>query len=602
MSWLVGPPDGGREAAEVALGHQAPDLLIRGGRLVNVYSGEVLDGWEVALAVGEIAWVGAGPWPGLEAAEVIEADGAYLVPGYVDAHGHADFLTNPLALAEALLPLGTTCMLTDTHDVITSLGTPGLDLMLDVVADLPFRYLFTVPVHVPPYPAFEGPDVLSQEEILRYAAHPRVLSVSEVTAWIRLIDGERELSARVRAAREAGLRVEGHTAGCSLEKMAALVDLGVTSCHESITPEEVLARLRMGLATILRHGSIRSDLDVLTEPVIQDPMLDTSRMLLSPDWMSPHDVLERGYLDHLVAEAIALGVPPVKAVQMATINPATYLRMDHRLGGIAPGRVADILLVEDLATARPHLVLAGGRVVARDGALLESLPSFPALPVDAWLPSRVPAQPLAREAFRLSPVLEPRDDGARPSVHMSSKTITRLVAVEVPVADGFLAARSGRCVEGHCAGEEVDLLALAMWSGLMGRWHVVPLSGFGAPVGGLVSTLAHDIHMPVVLGADPDDMVRAVDRMLEIGGGYVLIDRGQVQREVALAAGGTIHTGGLADLAAQLRDFNEELRERGCPFDDPLFALGFLGFTGLPYARITPRGLLDSRRGAIVTG
>ncbi len=352
MSWLTGPGDGGRRAAAVALGREPADLVVTGGRLVNVYSGEVLDGWEVAVAGDEIAWVGPGPWPG-DAGEVIHADGAYLLPGFIDVHGHADWLTNPLAMAGALLPLGTTCMLTDTHDVVTSLGAPGLDLLLELTEDLPFRYLYTVPSAVPPYPAYEGVDVLPIEDLQRYAAHPRFLSVSEVTAWIRLLEGEPELAAKIKAARDAGLRVEGHMAGCSLEKLNALADFGLTSCHESITPDEVLSRLRLGLATILRHGSIRSDLDVLTQPMLRDPGLDTSRLILSPDWMSPQHILDRGYLEHLVTEAVALGVPPVTAIQMATINPATYLRMDHRLGGIAPGRLADILLVERSRLPRP---------------------------------------------------------------------------------------------------------------------------------------------------------------------------------------------------------------------------------------------------------
>ncbi len=210
--------------------------------------------------------------------------------------------------------------------------------------------------------------------------------------------------------------------------------------------------------------------------------------------------------------------------------------------------------------------------------------------------------PVPAEAFRLSPPCEPRPDGAFPAVHFASKTITWLLAVEVPVVDGFLRGGRGRCVEGRLAGAEVDVLSLALWSGLLGRWHVVPLTGFGAGVGGLASSLSHDVHMPMVLGSDPADMALAANRMLENGGGYVLVDGGQVVREVVLAGAGTLHTGRLVDLAAELRAFNAELTERGCPWDDPLFAIGFLAFTGLPYARITPRGLLDSRRGAIVTG
>jgi adenine deaminase len=603
-----------RRLVRVALGKEPPDLLVKNGRLLNVHSGEVLEGASLAVVADRIAWVGweapaagtvsagpgaAGPRAAGRGTKVVDAEGAYLSPGFVDMHGHADFLANPVALAESILPLGTTAMLSDTHDTVGALGPMGLDLLLSSTRDLPFHYFFTFPATCPPLPAIEGDDLFPLPEILSRLGDVRILAFSEITAWTRLLDGDLELMEKVAVAREAGLRLEGHTAGCSPDKLSALVALGISSCHESISPGDVLMRLRMGLATALRHGSIRADLEVLAPVVVDHPELDTARLMLTPDWMSPQDVVRLGYIDNLLGRAIELGIPPMTAYQMVTINPATYLRLDHRLGGIAPGRQADILLIDDLKVPRPRVVIVGGREVARDGRMLQAFPPFPAVPIEHWPRHRVPQGPLEASCFRL--VREDATGGVRdvdlPAIHMENKTITRTMRVAARLEHGFLSPASGRSLAGARKGEEVELLHLSLWSGMQQRWLNVALSGFGAAVGGLAASVVHETHAPLVLGADPRDMALAARRMLEIGGGIVLVEQGGIVHELPLAAGGLLHTGPLSEVASSMEALNEYLRARGCPWDDPFFGMNFLTFTGLPFVRLTPSGLFESKRG-----
>ena len=584
----------------VALGEAPPDVLFVDARLVNVYSGEVIDGCQIAVSGAHIAWVGRGERLAGPGTRVIDAAGAYAVPGFIDVHGHADFLANPLALAETILPLGTTAMLSDTHDIVGALGRRGLEVMIEATENLPFHFFLTVPAHCPPLPDVEGEDLLPLEDFRSFLGHPRVLAVSELSAWTRLLAEDSVLVAKIEAARQAGLRIEGHAAGCSLDKLAALAGFGVSSCHESVSAEDVLHRLRLGYATVLRHGSIRADLEILATALTAHPDLDTSRVMLSPDWMSPQDVLSRGYMEHLVEKAIEYGVPPVRAYQMATINPATYLRIDHRLGGIGPGREADIVLLSDLSHPRPHLVMVSGQTVAEDGIPTRRYGPFPAVPVSAWPAHRVPALPVDACSFRLT-----APDGGHPSasdlpaVCMVSKTVTRPLRVAATLQDGFLASQKVLCTGGIREGRLVDLVYLSLWSHKRQAWLTVPLAGWGAPVGGLATTVVHETHAPLVLGSSPADMAAAVNRVFDIGGGVALVEEGETRFELPLDCGGLLSTMSLQATAASMAALNNYLRERGCPWDDPFFGMNFLTFTGLPFIRLTPSGLLDSKLGLV---
>jgi adenine deaminase len=581
--------DSRRALIEVALGRRAADLCLRNARLVNVYSAEILEGQDLAISEGRIAYVGP-PERTLKASHsTLDIEGSYLVPGFVDAHAHVDFFANPVSLTPHLLATGTTAVMADPHEVVGALGTRGLEALVTMTRGLPLKFFFSVPVATPPLPEVEGQPVLSTEDVEYWLSRPEMRAISEVTPWVRVVSCDEDLLRKFQIAEHREKRIEGHTTGASLLKLSALVAAGLTSCHEAITAQEARDRLRLGLHVMLRHGSIRADLNSLAGLITDEAGVDTSRVMLTPDWMDPPAILSRGYMDSLVRAAIAGGVPSVVAIQMATLNPARYLGLDTKIGGLGPGRLADILVIDNLEELRPRLVIADGQVVARDGEYVgEELP----LPTEAlslpWLPHRVIPRELNAEDFQVG---SPAPDGwtVVPAMRVVDKTITEPQDVRMPVQGGRIQLPKGS-----------DVLKAALWNSELSGFRVAFLTGFGAAVGGLASSLAHEPHRPLVVGRSDTDMALALNRMRELRGGLVLAHEGRVRSEIPLPIGGLMSLESLEGLAAQMDSMNGLLRGMGCSLDSPLFTIGFLTFSALPWVRLTPSGVRDVRSGRVI--
>ncbi|HLE80740.1 MAG TPA: amidohydrolase family protein, partial [Dehalococcoidia bacterium] len=356
----------------VAQGQMPADLYVRGGRVVNVYSGEVLPA-NVAVWGRRVAYVGASETMVGPETRVLDAQGYYLLPGFIDPHGHSDYFYTSTELARAVLPTGTTAIFGDCLPTYSMLDQADFEIFLKEASRLPLKFFFGARAEPPTF--WEpGRDELFTEERLRwFLDHEEVLGMAEYTPWFRTFT-EDALVRKLHIVREAGKRVEGHLAGCGYERLNPMVAVGVSSCHESITAEQALDRLRLGLWVILRESTIRRDLKELVR-LITEHRVNTSRLMLTPDGPVPTTVMEHGYLDHLVRLAISSGVDPVTAVQLATLNPATYLGLEQHLGGIAPGRIADIVVVRDLREPRAEVVVASGQVVARNGEMVVDLPA-----------------------------------------------------------------------------------------------------------------------------------------------------------------------------------------------------------------------------------
>ncbi len=581
--------DGRRTLMEVGLGRREPDLCLLNGRLLNVYSGEILEAQQILVSGKRIAYVGpAERQPGSET-EVIDVERAFLVPGFVDAHAHVDFFANPLTLAPFLLASGTTALMADPHDAVGALGSRILEILVEMTRDLPLKFFFSVPVATPPLPEIEGEPVLTVEEVEKWLRRPEMRAISEVTPWPRIISGDEDLLRKFEVARRLERRIEGHTPGASYEKLNALVAAGLTSCHEAINAREARDRLRLGLHVMLRHGSIRQDLEHLAELVAGEPSVDTARLMLTPDWMDPPSILERGYMDSLVRAAVEQGIRPMIAIQMATVNPARYLGLDAEIGGIAPGRLADILVVDDLREVMPRLVIANGRIVARDGESLIEQPSLPAEALRlAWLPHRVlPRSVEARDFEVRSPGLA--DWITVPAIHIVDRTITERQDVSLPIRNGHIRLA-----------DDSDVLKIALLNADLPGFRTAFLTGLGARVGGLASSLAHEPHRPMVIGRREKDMALAFQRMQELGGGLVLAHDGRLLSEIPLPIGGVMSVEPLGVLAGQIVRMNELLQDMGCHLDNPVFTIGFLTFSTLPWIRLTPQGLRDVKEGRIV--
>ncbi|MBI3997434.1 MAG: adenine deaminase [Armatimonadetes bacterium] len=553
-----------RALMTVGRGQAAPDLLIVGGTILNVYSGELHPG-TIAVAGGRIAYVRDRALTAGPQTTVIDARGRILAPGYIDPHTHIFALCSPDQLAAALLPRGTTTVVADTLMLLLATPPEVTPQVMDALAALPMRHFWFLRLHAQSHSPDET-TLVTDARLEGLVQREDVRTVGELTRWPQVYAGDATVLTRIGRALAAGRRVEGHLPGVSADRLQVVAAAGVSSDHEAITAEQALARLRAGLYVMLRHGSIRPDLPALAE-LVTGARAFSGRLMLTPDASTPTFVETYGNIDYMLQTALGLGIEPLAAYQMATINPATYYALDEELGGLAPGRRADLVVLEDLGRPRPEMVIADGRVVARDGRLTVALP---ALPWERWLRRFTPgAWRPTSGMFSLDGLPSPA-----PAIHLEDTVITsrRDLAVTDPLPPGIL---------------RMALLDTA------GRWRCrTLLSGFADTVGGLASSISNGVGL-ITLGRSAEDMAAAASRVLGLGGGVVLVDDGAVQFELPLPLAGMASREPIPAVAADLERLTAILRARGYRHQELAFTLLFLGFDSLPYVRLTYRGVWD---------
>jgi adenine deaminase len=556
-----------RRLTDVARGAAPADLYLRGGTLLNVYTGELYRA-NVATRGERIAYVGVREEMVGPRTRVIDATGRVLVPGYIDPHVHPATLTTPSALAEFVLPHGTTAVVADTLQFWELGGLTAFRTVADALMTSPLRFYWMVRPHA----QSRAPGEWRRFDVTTLAkafAHPRTVAVGEVTRWPDAWRGDPELLRRLGLARRG--RVEGHTAGASGEKIPAIAAAGFTSDHEPITAQEVLDRARQGIAVMLRESSLRPDLVGLLDALKTAPAL-ASRLMLTSDGSMPAFLRTHGFVDHLIRVALERGVTPIDAYRMATLNPATYYGLDADLGGIAPGRYADICVLDDLAEPRPPTVLARGKVIAADGRLIGRVAEPPWRQVFRSPEARLTVRWRARsDDFELP--RRPR----YPVIQLVSAVITRLQ---------------------ERAMESGDLRAALLDRG--GRW-VAPgvVAGFADRIDGFATTTSTDFNI-LALGRRPASMARAVNRLLDLHGGIVLVDGERVVYELAMPLGGIMMRGSIEEAARSEDELRRRLGERGYAHHEPLYSLFFLAADFLPTVRLSPRGVWDVKRSRVL--
>ena len=558
-----------RRLTAVARGAAPADLYVRGGTLLNVYTGEVYSA-NVAVSRERIAYVGLRDDMVDARTTVVEAAGRVLVPGYVDPHVHPAHVITPSALARHVVALGTTTLFADTLQLWELGGVRAFTRAADALARSPVKFYWMIRPHAQSRTLDERRR-FALRDLARALAHPNAVAAGEVTRWPDVLAGDRDLLRRLDVALARGQRVEGHTAGASAEKLAALAAGGLSSDHEPITAREVLDRARQGIAVMLRESSLRPDLSDLLDALKDAPGL-TARAMLTADGSMPAFVLAHGFVDHLIRTAMQRGVPPLEAYRMATLNPASYFRKDDELGGIAPGRYADICLLPDLAEPRPQTVIARGRVVARDGRTLVDVPE------PSW--GRVFVTDAARLTARWRAVADDFRLPPRPTV-----PVLRLVSAVITK------------IEQRAPGPG-DLHAALI--DRRGRWVAPALvAGFAERLDGLATSISTDFNI-LTLGRRPESMARAVNRVLELHGGVVIVDGDQVAWELPLPLGGIMTRAELPEAARQERELVRHLADRGYPFHDPFFTMLFLAADFLPAGRLTPLGVWDVKAARVL--
>lgn len=534
---------------------QTFDLCLIKGRVLDTASGELRTA-AVALTGSRIAAIGDPHRLAAASRQVIDITGQIILPGYIEPHGHM-LLANPVEFAGALLRHGTTTAVVDALPLMLLARPSRLSSLLEELSALPMKIRWLIRLH--PQSFADTGDRFALPTLRALWRTPFAAAVGEVTGWVDVLQGDSDLLAKIRAAHEDGRRVEGHAAGASYERLAALAKAGFTSCHEAITADEVRDRLRAGLVTMLRHSSIRPDLPDLVRGITPED-IGAGRVMLTADGPTPVFIDEHGYLDYLLEIAISAGVQPTDALRMVTVNPARYYGM-HHLGAIAVGMQADINVVRDLRRPTPSLVIADGEIAARDGTLLTRM-ATPAWDV-AFEPAAIPHLPAGVFATA---------DEVTPGIRMVNDVITESVP-------------------------PTELPPNALRVGLLdrrGRWITqTRLIGLADRLGGLATTITSGFDV-VVAGQDPPDMASALAAVADLGGGLVVVERGRTVFSLPLELG-AFSLRSWTEVVAANRQFNHLVGERGYRFADPMFSLLFLTFDSLPWIRLTSRGVWDVR-------
>ncbi|MDI6852506.1 MAG: adenine deaminase [Deltaproteobacteria bacterium] len=553
-----------------ARGELAADLVLSGGRIANVYTGEWL-GQDVALFDGII--VGLGDYAGPR----LEVQGCIL-PGFIDGHLHLESsMLAPCELARALLPLGTTTIVVDPHEIANVLGTAGLDFLLAASQDLPLDIFFMLPSCVPASPLETAGARLEAGDLAPYRGHHRVLGLAEVMNFPGVVSGSRELLEKLALFPQGP--VDGHAPLLSGKSLNAYRLTGIGSDHECTDSAEALEKLRRGFYLMIREGSLAKNLADLL-PAVPAPAL--RRTMLVTDDNHPEDILKKGHLDHLIKMALATGLDPVQAITLVTLNPAEYFRLRDR-GAVAPGLAADLVIVQDIKEFRIDKVFKQGRMLVDNGRLLPEVefPSHPAPPPSFHLKA------LSAEAF--SPAVE--SDTVKVICLIPDQLLTEMRLMPPPVKDGRLAADPAR-----------DLLKLAVIerhraSGNLGLGLV---QGFGLQRGALASSVAHDSHNLVVVGAAESDMLVAAEHVARLQGGLAVVAGGQVLADLPLPIAGLMSTASLEEVAGAYSRVKAAARSLGGTVEDPFMALSFLALPVIPDLKLTDFGLVDVRRFALV--
>jgi adenine deaminase len=566
-----------RTLLAVATGREAADLYLDGASLLNVYSGEVYPA-NVAVKGARIAYVGRGHNMIAPETQVLRLDGKVLAPGYLEPHTHITGMATPEEFGREVLRTGTTTLLADTLQFLLHTPPDRIPQLLVRLGEMPVLILWFLRLHGASHLPDES--MFAMERLRPLLDIETVRAVGEVTRWPAVYYADDVLLQKIAAGLAAGRRVEGHAPGASYERLVALAAAGWSSDHEAITPEEAVSRLRAGLYTMLRHSSLRRDVPALAA-AITDERVRSGRLMLTADGPEAVTIVEHGYLSHVIHQAIESGVPPVVAYQMATINPATYLGLDEEIGGIGPGRRADIVVLDDLRNPVPELVIARGEIAVRGG---EVLAEFPAVDWGTFFAPRFqPTWDPAPALFdlRVSPA-DPSAPVRFPVIHLENSVITRHLETQIPTVHGRLEPPPG--------------IVRAALLDPQGRWIVRGLLGnFVERLGGLASSFNVVAHL-LVLGRDSADMAKAARRLLEIGGGIVAVEDGETKLEIPLPIGGIMAARTLRAIADQARGLYAFLRARGYPHADPHYSLLFLPLDSLPDVRITYEGIWDVRR------
>ncbi len=572
-----------RMLVDVAVGRKPATLVIKNGKWVCVQTGEIIEKTDIAIIDQRIAFVGEDSRHCL----VIDAQGKYLVPGLIDAHMHVESgMLTVTEFVRAVLPKGTTAMMVDPHEIANVFGLKGVRLMLEEALIQPNHVFVQVPSCVPSAQGFETPGAtISPDDVAEAMEWEGIIGLGEMMNFPGVANNDEQMHAEMEITRNANKVIGGHYASPDLGlPFYGYVAGGPQDDHEGTRTNDAIVRARLGMKVMMRFGSAWLDVEEQVK-AITEHHLDPRNFILCTDDSHSETLVTDGHMDRVLRHTIGLGVNPMLAIQMATINSANYFGVDTEIGQIAPGRYADILLVGDLNDFRPELVIAKGNVVAENGS---NLIDFPEVVYPEWVIKSVHTPTtLSSETFNVKTTAKDKVNVNVVGV-IENQAPTKHLKIELPVINGIIHLDNQKdvaklaVVERHTDGGKVS-------NGFV--------SGFGFKGKcAIATTVAHDSHQLIVTGTDEALMLQAVKRLREIGGGQVVIKDGEIIGEVELPIAGLMSNKNAELVSKQASTVLEGFEACGCTLNNPNMQLSLLGLVVIPEIRLTDNGLVDVQR------
>ena len=570
----------------VAMGEKKANLVLTNCNLLSVYTREIIPNIQIAIINDRIAFVGPdathtiGP-----KTEVIDIKNKFVSPGFADPHVHIDQFVLPSEFAKQAVLCGVTSLFSDPIDIVSVAGNKGFQEFLKLGENLPIRIFQTVPGGLPVDAKFSNSKSLNQSQEKTAIKHPHVLGMGEVFSWTKVTSRETKTMKSLSTMLEHDCIINGHTAGASGKKLNAYISSGILSCHEPINFEQVLERLRLGMWVMIREGSIRRDLKEIIPHVLSHGTY-RNRLMFCSDGLDPLDLSKFGHIDYCIRESIKLGLDPIDAVTMASKNNFDYYNLGKDLGGIAPGKLADILVFDNLKSFKPKHVFVGGKLVVSNGSFVSRIRRNVISP---WIKKTVKLKKFSKNDFLIK---SKKENVGVNTIYMLNEIITKLGESELNSKDGYVSASTDK-----------DIWKIAAFDRIHGtNQHSIGfLENFGAEIGAFASTWSFHENDLIVLGSNDSDMAIASNHLIKNQGGIVVVKSGKIIASLPLQFGGIVSTDSFETVSSNFEQINNSIVDLGCKFTRPHLIPLFLPFLALPSVRILAGGIVDVKKRSYIS-